>query len=205
MDDAARISDFWFGRLPMAADELDRRMRVWFGAAAQDEQTRRDEDIRTRFGAWVERAANGDLAAWTAQPKGRLGLILLLDQFPRNIHRGTARAFAYDGQALGLALDGMRTGADSSLDPVENIFFYLPLQHSESLANQDRAVAAYRELLKQVPAPLKAAFELTLRYAEEHRAIIARFGRFPHRNRVLGRVSTVGEIEYLETANSFGQ
>lgn len=205
MDDAERIRDFWFGRLPMTAEELDRRMLFWFEAAATDEQRRSDEEIRARFGALLERAARGELAAWSAEPHGRLSLIVLLDQFPRNIHRGAAQAFAYDPKALEPTLEGIATHADNALDPIESVFFYMPLQHAESLPMQDRAVAMCRSLLGKARPELRPAFELTLRYAEEHRAIIERFGRFPHRNRVLGRASTPPETEYLRQADSFGQ
>ncbi len=205
MDDAQQIWDFWFGHVPMTADELQRRMLLWFGAAEAAAQHQRDAEIRARFGRWVQRAADGELAAWAMQPRGRLCLIILLDQFPRNIHRGTAFAFAYDERALDLALDGIEMGADIGLDPIENLFFYLPLQHAESLAIQERAVTACGRLLDQAPDSLKPTFETTLRYAEQHREIVARFGRFPHRNHVLGRASTADELDYLRTANSFGQ
>ena len=141
----------------------------------------------------------GELASWADGPRRRLSLILLLDQFPRNIYRGTSKAFAYDEQALGLALSGMHSGADAALDPVERIFFYLPLQHAESLEVQDESVAAYRRLVGESPEILRpVAFDSCLKYAEMHRDVIRQFGRFPHRNRVLGRLSTPDEQAYLE-------
>ncbi len=205
MRDADRIHDFWFGRLPLSAEELERRLWSWFGADSAVERQQRDDDLRSRFEGLIEPAAGGRLAEWAESPRGRLGLIILLDQFPRNIYRGTARAFAFDEHALRLTLDGLDLGADAALDPVERLFFYLPLQHAETLAAQDRAVALCRGLVDESPPATRSAFERTLGYAEEHRAIVERFGRFPHRNRVLGRSSTAAELEYLRTAQSFGQ
>ncbi|HEX6997220.1 MAG TPA: DUF924 family protein [Gammaproteobacteria bacterium] len=206
MDPAAtEILEFWFGRAPPSPAALEQRMAFWFGAAPPDERRRRDEAIRARFGHLIEPAASGALAAWAQVPRGRLALIILLDQFPRNAFRGTARAFAYDTAALRLTLDGLEAKADVRLEPIERIFFYLPLQHAESLAMQDLSVAAYRRLLAEAPPAARSVFEETLRYAEDHRAVVARFGRYPHRNRILGRISTPDELAYLETADSYGQ
>ena len=185
MDDARGIRDFWFGQLPPTADNLNRRMRFWFGGDSSEMHTRRDATIRERFAALLERAAAGELAAWADGPRRRLSLIILLDQFPRNIFRGTARAFAYDDKALALTLSGMQSAADAALDVVERIFFYMPLQHAESRDVQDESVAAYRRLLAEAPQPVRAIFQSALRSAENHRAIIERFGRFPGRNRAL--------------------
>ncbi len=208
MDEARRIRDFWFGPLPMSAQTLEERMRLWFGGkGASASQQERDATIRARFEPLIERAARGELDAWAGSPRRRLSLILLLDQFPRNIYRGTARAYAYDEQALALTLSGMQSGADAALDPVERLFFYMPLQHSESADVQEESVAAYRRLLHEAPAELRNAFEEALRFAELHRSIIERFGRYPHRNQALGRASTPEEEAYLqdETALRFGQ
>jgi uncharacterized protein (DUF924 family) len=120
--------------------------------------------------------------------------------------RGTARAFASDSQALGLTLSGMQSAADAALDVVERIFFYMPLQHAESREVQDESVAAYRRLLGETPEELRAPFEAAVRSAENHRAIIEEFGRFPGRNRVLGRLSTPAEMQWLRNGGeSFGQ
>ncbi len=205
MDRTEEILAFWFGSLPTTAAELERRMIVWFGGAEPERQAERDREIRERFGELIERAAAGELAGWAGTPRGRLALILLLDQFPRNVYRGTARAFAYDDAALGLALAGIEAGDDRALDPVERIFFYLPLQHAESREMQRRSVTAYRRLLLEAPLELQAQFAETLGFAEEHRAVVERFGRFPHRNRALGRESTAEERDYLQSADSYGQ
>jgi uncharacterized protein (DUF924 family) len=206
MDEARSVRDFWFGRLPLSAEGFNRRMRFWFGDESSPMRQRRDQHIRVRFGALVERAARGELASWADGPRRRLSLILLLDQFPRNVFRGTARAFATDSQALALALSGMQSAADAALEVVERIFFYMPLQHAESREVQEESVAAYRRLLSEAAPELREHFASALRSAENHRAIIERFGRFPYRNRVLGRSSSAEERDWLnEGGSSFGQ
>lgn len=206
MDEARNVRDFWFGKLPPSAAELNRRMRFWFGEDSSGVRQRRDEIIRTRFVGLLERAAAGALSGWADGPRRRLSLIILLDQFPRNIFRGTARAFAYDEQALGLTLSGMQSAADAALDVVERLFFYMPLQHAESREVQDESVAAYRRLRTEAPRELHAPFEGAARSAENHRAIIEQFGRFPHRNDLFGRTSTPQEIEWLTKGGAtFGQ
>ena len=206
MDEARSVREFWFGKLPLSAEALNRRIRFWFGDESAGLRRRRDEHIRVRFGGMLERAANGELAAWADGPRRRLSLIILLDQFPRSIFRGSARAFAQDPQALALALSGMQSGADAALNVVERIFFYMPLQHAESREVQEESVAASRRLLMEAPAPMRDTFTAALRSAENHRSIIERFGRFPHRNRALGRESTPTELEWLRSGGaSFGQ
>ncbi len=205
MDEARAVRAFWFGGLPLTADALERRVCFWFGGDAAALE-RRDALIRSRFGALLERAATGELSSWADGPRRRLSLIVLLDQFPRHIFRGTARAFAHDGQALPLTLSGMQSAADAALDVVERIFFYMPMQHAESREVQDESVAAYRRLRTEAPPELYATFDACLRSAENHRLIIERFGRFPHRNRLLGRAATPPELEWLRAGGeSFGQ
>ncbi|MGH8209051.1 MAG: DUF924 family protein, partial [Steroidobacteraceae bacterium] len=165
-----------------------------------------DAAIRARFGDLVARAAQGKLASWAGSPRRCLSLIILLDQFPRNIYRGTAQAFAHDEQALGLTLAGMQSAADGALDVVERIFFYMPLQHCESREVQHESVTAYRRLATEAPQELRGVFEDTLESAQYHRSIIERFGRFPHRNRVLERASTHEEKAWLSSsAKRMGQ
>jgi uncharacterized protein (DUF924 family) len=199
MDEARQVRDFWFGKLPMTPQALNQRLQAWFPDDDSDIVRERDETIRTRFGKLLERATKGELAGWADSPRRCLSLIILLDQFPRNVYRGTARAFAYDEQALGLTLSGMQSAADGALDVVERIFFYMPLQHCEIPEVQDESVAGYRRLLLEAPQELRGVFESTLKYAEDHRSIIERFGRFPHRNRVLERVSTADEEAWLRS------
>jgi uncharacterized protein (DUF924 family) len=204
MDEALEVRRFWFGRLPLKPEGVKERLALWFGTG--DEERRVDELVRSRFGGLVARAAAGELATWADSPRRRLSLILLLDQFPRHIHRGSERAFASDRQALALTVSGMQSAADAALTPVERIFFYMPLQHAELSDAQEESVAAYRRLLEEAPQELKPMFASALESAELHRSILARFGRFPHRNRVLGRANTAEEAEYLSGAGrTFGQ
>ena len=199
MDEARQVRDFWFGQLPMSAQALNQRIKLWFpGDVPAEVQRERDEGIRRRFGALVERAGKGELASWADSPRRCLSLIVLLDQFPRNIYRGTPQAFAYDDQALDLTLAGMQSAADGALDVVERIFFYMPLQHCEARDVQDESVAAYRRLLTEAPQEFREVFEASAQSAEQHRSIIAKFGRFPHRNEVLGRQSTAEEEAWLD-------
>jgi uncharacterized protein (DUF924 family) len=197
---AQEVLLFWFGPRPYTRDSVQRHARLWFPDAAAPELTpQADELIRDRFSTTMQAAERGELAAWESTPRRRLALILLLDQFPRNIYRGSARAFTQDLQALSLAVSGMQFGADATLDPVERLFFYMPLMHAESLDVQDESVAAFRRLLDEAPAALHRIFDSNLKYALLHRDIITRFGRFPHRNQALGRGSTPEEVEWLAT------
>ena len=131
-----------------------------------------------------------------------MALILCCDQFPRNIFRGTPGAFAYDARALQLSLSGIERGWDRQLRCVERAFFYLPLEHSEDRGHQERSVELFGELLREAPEAQKSGFESFLDYARRHREIIAQFGRFPHRNRILGRVSTPEERAFLKQPGS---
>ena len=204
---AIEVLNFWFGPRPYHLEQVRSHSRLWFGEPNAPELTpQTDELVRERFGELTRAAASGALRAWETGPRRRLALILLLDQFPRNIFRGTARAFAQDSKALALTLSGMQLGADATLDPVERIFFYMPLMHSESQDVQEEGVAAFRRLCDEADPALRETFEASLASAIEHRDLIARFGRFPYRNRALGRESTPEELRWLgDHANSFGQ
>jgi uncharacterized protein (DUF924 family) len=207
MDHARTVLDFWFGKQPFTPASLDERMRFWFGGGESSAQTAaRDRLLAERFGPLTARAAAGELDAWADSPRQRLALILLLDQLPRSLYRGTAQAFAQDQRAAGLTFDGMLQAADATLDPVQRIFFYMPLQHSESLPVQQESVATYRRLLGEAPAELRPQFEGVARYAQLHHDLVQRFGRFPHRNGVLGREATPDEAAYLAGGGErFGQ
>ena len=186
------VLDFWFGTDPDDAATARAQRALWWS-----KNPAVDAEIRRRFAAPVQAAGFGKHDDWAANPRGRLALIVLFDQFPRNMHRGSARAFAWDGLARRLALDGIAAGADRQLRPIERIFCYLPLEHSENLAHQDRCVALYQVLAASVAPALRDTFAGYVDFAERHRAIIRRFGRFPHRNAVLGRASTAEELEFL--------
>jgi uncharacterized protein (DUF924 family) len=206
VDEARGVRDYWFGPLPLTAEQLERRMRFWFAATPSAQRDHRDATIARRFGELLAQAAAGGLASWADGPRRRLSLVILLDQFPSNIFRGTAHAFTYDAQALELTLSGMQSAADAALNVVERIFFYMPLQHAESREVQDESVAAYRRVLAEAPPDLHAFFESSLRSAQNHRGIIEQFGRFPHRNALLGRTSSPAEERWLtKHKDSFGQ
>jgi len=206
MERANEVLEFWFGQGPLDAARLAERSAFWFGGDGAAATAARDALIRETLEPLLERAARGELASWAASPKRRLALILLFDQVPRNCYRGTAAAFAFDREALALSVEGLQLAADAALDPVERIFFYLPLEHAESMEAQDACVAAMRRLVAESPAQLRAFCEYSLKYAVAHRDIVAKFGRFPHRNRALGRANTEAEREWLESGeDSFGQ
>jgi uncharacterized protein (DUF924 family) len=192
MSGAEEILDFWFGDLPAGAPVPAERMALWFGGG---EAT--DRLIRERFAGTVREAAAGAAAAWRQTPRGALALILLLDQFPRNIYRGSDLAYAHDRQAQLLTLAGLAAAQDLRLTIVERAFFYLPLEHAEDAELQAESVAAFSRLLAVAPAALRETCRGFLDYAERHRAIIGRFGRFPHRNAALGRTSTAAEEDFL--------
>jgi len=199
------ILEYWFGTGPWTQQRLDERTRFWFGGEGAGPQATRDAQIRERLEPLLERAARGEFASWASSPKRRLALILLFDQVPRNSYRGTAAAFAFDREALALAAEGLQLAADAALDPIERIFFYLPLEHAESLEAQDAAITAFARLVAESPPELRAYCEYTAQYAKKHRDLIAQFGRFPHRNAVLERESTAEELAWLEAhPNYFG-
>lgn len=204
-DDRHRIDailTFWFMEETLSAPQIDQRMDVWFGEDAAFDKT-----IEKRFGDDIELASTGRLDHWAGESRGRLALILLLDQFRRNLYRGEADAFAKDGVALRLCLEGAMAGLDRGLSAIERVFFYMPLQHAESRKVQAKAVDVYGELAQAVSATYRETFSTIAQFAELHRDIIEQFGRFPHRNRVLGRENTVEEEEFLadEDTPDFGQ
>ena len=195
---AQEVLDFWFGADPLGAEELPRRLDLWFGGdEPPGERARRDAVITRRFAPHVEAAARGELDTWASSPRRLLALVIVLDQFPRQVYRGKARAFSLDEKAQQLCVSGLDTGADAALAPIERVFFYLPLQHAEVMALQDESITAYDRLAGEVPAAQRELFEDFLKFAISHRDVIERFGRFPHRNLMLGRRSTAAEIAYL--------
>ena len=182
------VLDFWFG----AADspEYGKARDLWFKKSDATDAT-----IRARFGADVEAALAGERDGWAGGPRETLALLLLLDQFTRNIFRDTPRAFAGDAQALALARALVSGGDDRRLAPVERRFVYLPFEHAESLPMQEEAVRLNRQLVAEGQGD-------SLEWAQKHYDVIARFGRFPHRNAILGRASTPEEIAFLQQPGS---
>ncbi|MBW3780147.1 DUF924 domain-containing protein [Aeromonas veronii] len=185
----------WFGD---EADDVTRQASLWWGKSSET-----DTLLASRFGELAQAAAKGSLAHWADLPSGRLALILLLDQLPRNIHRGTPAAFAQDPLSRDLCLKGLSIGADKSLSPLERVFFYLPLEHAESREQQARSVALFEALAaEQAGTPAQATFAGFADFARRHQVIIERFGRFPHRNDILGRTSTPEEAAFLQQPGS---
>lgn len=193
MTQAEDILAFWFPPGLDADQEAHRRQfQFWFGGGA-------NEQIAQRFAASHETARQGLLDAWADTPRGRLSLIIVLDQFSRSLHGGTAAAYAQDARAVALALDGLACGFYDRLATVwEKTFFMLPLGHSERLADLDRCIALADALIPAAPAQVRALYEFSASQARGHRAVVARFGRQPHRNAALGRTSTAEELAYLE-------
>lgn len=192
------ILDFWFGdSVDNDAAIANRQSSLWW-----DKSPATDEAIRKRFEAQVQAAADGLLDAWKDSPEGWLALILLTDQFPRNIHRGTPESFGFDPVARTLCLDGIEAGVDQRLRPIQRVFFYLPLEHSESMPDQQLCVDLMRSLARSVPEDQRPPFDHFVDFAVAHRRVIERFGRFPHRNEILGRDSTDEEVEFLKQPGS---
>ena len=195
------VLTFWFRDATRGPEALRRRGDVWFGTDAEF-----DRECATRFGTLLETAARGALDSWAGTPSGRLALVVLLDQMPRNIHRGSPAAFAHDAAAAAHCVAGIDSGQDRALHPVERIFLYMPLQHAEDLGLQRRSVEQFESLATEAHGAWRDYFAENARYARLHHDIVERFGRFPHRNRILGRVSTEEERRYLaDGAPTFGQ
>jgi uncharacterized protein (DUF924 family) len=187
---AQAVLDFWFG----AADDPQHQMprQQWF---VKDDAF--DARIRERFGGLIERALGGELAPWAAASHGALAQIVVLDQFPRNAFRGSARAFAGDPLALAAAQALVADGGDRTLHGVQRQFVYLPFEHAEDLAAQREALRLFGQLERDEPA-----LAGLLQWAQRHHDIVERFGRFPHRNAALGRISTAEELEFLQQPGS---
>jgi uncharacterized protein (DUF924 family) len=183
---------FWFpSHLRNDHATMVRQFEWWFRGGA-------DAVVKERFARLLERAARGELDRWSQTARERLALIIVLDQFSRSLYRDTARAFAQDPKALALTLQGIETGHYAALEtPWDKTFFFLPLGHSEELKHLETAVQLAEELVAKGPAELRRVLEHSASQARGHREVIARFGRHPHRNAILGRQSTPEELDYL--------
>ncbi len=189
------ILTFWFGELDEGGLSDPRQHDLWFRKSAET-----DHLCRTLFGDRVESALAGELDGWAGTDSGLIALILLLDQITRNIGRDTPAAFAGDGRALTLASAAIDACRHEKLPAIHRVFLYLPLEHSENMDDQDHCVALMQGLAREVGTPQFLGFA---DYAEQHRQVIAQFGRFPHRNTILGRQSTAAELAYLQEHGGF--
>jgi len=203
-EDQARIDSilsFWFKEQELTAPQIDRRMDMWFS-----EDPVFDHEIEKEYGDDVSAACAGDLNHWAAESEGRLALIILIDQFRRNIYRNSAKAFSEDKLALKLCVEGAMEKKDQGLTPIQRVFFYMPLQHAESRKVQAKSVELFNRLAELVSPTYRETFLTVAQFAELHKDIVDQFGRFPHRNKLLGREDTAEEAEYLAgDSPDFGQ
>lgn len=187
------IINFWFQGIDKNGDVAKSQQDKWF---IKDPAF--DQVVGQQFSALINSASQGKCDHWQTTALGRLALILIFDQFPRNIYRNQAKAFAYDHQALQLTLDGLAQQQDQALLPLQRVFFYLPLEHAENRSMQDLSVELFTKL-----SPLLPNHPSFLNYAKQHRDIIYQFGRYPHRNAILNRPSTAEELTFLTTHQGF--
>jgi uncharacterized protein (DUF924 family) len=194
------VLTYWLGDEPKTVDEVEAKRKFWFEGSPST-----DAEIRRRFGDLVAKARAGELGAWKETPRGTLAFLILVDQFSRNLHRGTPQAFSHDPICLELARDGFQDGRFDDLNAFERMFAALPFRHAEDVDAQKRAVElAVRDALHATPI-LKDYLIYSVDWARKHLDVIVRFGRFPHRNKALGRASTPGELDYLAYLEMAGQ
>ncbi len=191
------VLEFWFGAPGSAREIAARQSSLWFAKSPANDQA-----VIDLFSATLTQAGAGQLQHWAVIPRERLALIIVLDQFPHHIHRDQSGAFATDHLALALALKTLAAGEADQLSLIERVFLYLPLEHAESLPLQEQAVTLYAALLSEAADDERALFDGFLDYARKHRDVVARFGRFPHRNAILGRDSTPDEVAFLKQPGS---
>ena len=197
---AESVLHFWFGDDQESPEAIGLLAGRWFGGGPSF-----DAEIRDRFEGLPPAGLRGELDDWLREPRSLLALILVLDQFPRNLYRESAQSFAHDARALEIARGAVDRGVDAKLTPLEATFLYLPFEHAEDREDQRRCVALFGQLASRSAEPLRPQVESFLAYAEQHQVVIERFGRFPHRNKSLGRPSTPDEIAYLESGGqTFG-
>ena len=198
---ADEVHRFWFGECINDPAATAKRNSFWFGSSPA-----LDDEIRERFGPTIEAAARGELAAWETAPRSCVSLVIVLDQFPRNAYRNSAHAFEFDPIALATTRRAVSAGYLRNLSVPERAFLLMPYQHVEDLALQREGVALFEALSAEAPAEWRPFTDSTLDFARRHLQIIERFGRFPHRNRVLARRMTAAEEEYLAAKpETFGQ
>ena len=200
MNDQDKVLSFWIEPKPATEDELAARGKIWFMGGKEI-----DREIAEQFGGLVEAATQGKLDGWSATARGRLALVILLDQFTRNIYRGSSRAFESDAKAVEIVAAGYDSNEFDAFDAIDHMFLSLPFSHSENLEHQKRAVRHGVHYANTARPEWKKVMRQGVDFARKHLDVIARFGRFPHRNAVLGRESTPEEREYLEYLRDAGQ
>ncbi|HET9452217.1 MAG TPA: DUF924 family protein [Aggregicoccus sp.] len=194
---AEEVLEFWFGEQRNDAAWLAERNALWFGGKPET-----DALIRERFLGLTQAARAGQLDVWAEEPRGLLALVILLDQFSRSLFRGTPEAFAQDAKARALVHRAYGQGWAERYTPLERIFLAMPLMHSEAIDEQEQCVVLFQELEAAAQGPIADSVRNSLDYARRHLDVIARFGRFPHRNDTLGRPSTPKEVEFLKEPGS---
>ncbi len=187
------VLDFWFGQPATTPDELMAKIRRWFRGGPE-----LDKEISEGFGDTVRAALEGKLDAWAETVRGRLALVIVLDQFTRNVYRNNAKTYAGDDKAQQLAVAAFDEGLDTELGGIERMFLSMPLLHSEKIEHQKRVNAIAKENAKRARPIESKIFEMNLEQAVKYEGIVSRFGRFPHRNVILGRTSTPEELEFLK-------
>jgi uncharacterized protein (DUF924 family) len=192
-DRAHVLLDFWFGDLGSADLPSSDRTNLWFG-----ESEELKKNMTEMFGAEYKKATEGHLKKWSETARGRLALIILLDQFSRYLHRNSIHAFDYDQEAQQLCIDGLRKNMDQSLTLIERVFFYMPLVHAEDATIQEKSIRLFQSLVSLSMAETTQVYQLFLAYSYAHFRVIKEFGRFPQRNEVLKRPSTEAEIAFLK-------
>jgi uncharacterized protein (DUF924 family) len=197
METAESILHFWFDVSAEDAEVIRKKSALWW-----QKDPKVDEEIRRRFEMMLDAEVKSEFESWSRDPRGQLARILLCDQFPRSMYRGLPRSFAYDERARHLARNALDLGMDKKLRWIERVFLYLPFEHSEDYDDQATSVRLFSALRDEAPTGEKATYENYLDFALKHKAIIDRFGRFPHRNRILGRGSTPDEEEFLKGPGS---
>jgi uncharacterized protein (DUF924 family) len=193
-DVAAAVLSFWFGAPAKDASELHAKNRRWYGGGAE-----LDAEIGARFQDAIDRALAEEVDLDTESAEQRLALIVVLDQFTRSVYRDTPNAYAGDGRARALALDTLDRGLDRTFTPEQRQFLLMPLLHAEDPRLQDRCYREMQRLVNEAPEHLRPVFEMSLEQSAKYRDIIARFGRFPHRNPILGRIASPAEDEFMKT------
>jgi len=194
-----KILDFWFGEMKNSGAPDKKKQKMWW-----QKDKNLDKLIKKKFEILLKRAKSGEFEEWTDNPEGMLAVVILLDQFSRHIYRDTVNAFSQDEMALNIVISAMLKGFDKQLVVVKRTFFYMPLMHSEDIDIQIKSVECFSELKKEYIKNDETAdiVKINKKYAIMHYEIIKRFGRYPHRNKILGRESTAEEIEFLKEQGS---